>query len=120
MEHSGHLTGHQAARGSVALKDGTAQAAQRVFFQLHLIGTGLFLPDIFPAHPVFQNTDGGAADAAGYDGVTVLGPEEGRFVVFVDGALLAHQQAGAHLQRRRPPAQTLLPAGGHRQCRPPR
>ena len=40
MEHSGHLTGHQAARGSVALKDGTAQAAQRVFFQLHLIGTG--------------------------------------------------------------------------------
>ena len=119
MEHSGHLTGHQAARGSVALKDGTAQAAQRVFFQLHLIGTGLFLPDIFPAHPVFQNTDGGAADAAGHDGVTVLGPEEGRFVVFVDGALLAHQQAGAHLSTAGPQRKGL-PAGGHRQCRPPR
>ncbi len=97
VEHSGHLTGHQAAGGGVALKDGAAQAAQRVLFQLHLVGPGLFLPDILAAHAVFQHTHRCAADAAGDDGVAVLGLEQGGFVVFVDGALLAHQQAGAHL-----------------------
>ena len=46
VEHTGHLTGHQTAGGGIALKDGAPQTAQRVFFQLHLVGAGLFLPDI--------------------------------------------------------------------------
>ena len=53
------------AGGGVAFKHGPAQTAQGVLFQLHLIGTGLFLPDIFTAHPVFQHPDRGTADASG-------------------------------------------------------
>ena len=68
-----------------------------LFFQLHLVGTGLFLPDILAAHPVFQHTDGGAADAAGDDGVAVLGAQKRGLVVLVDGAFLTDQQAGTHL-----------------------
>ncbi len=54
VQHSGHLTGHQAAAYRVALKDGAAQAAQRVFFQFHLVRARLFLTDILPAHAVFS------------------------------------------------------------------
>ena len=97
MEHPGHLTGHQAAGGGVALKHGPAQAAEGVFFQFHLVGPGLFLPDVLAAHAVFQHTHRCADAAAGDDGVTVLGLEQGSFIVLMDGALLACQQAGAHL-----------------------
>ena len=97
MEHPGHLTGHQAAGGGVALKHGPAQAAEGVFFQFHLVGPGLFLPDVLAAHAVFQHTHRCADAAAGDDGVTVLGLEQGGFIVLMDGALLACQQAGAHL-----------------------
>ena len=93
VEHTGHLTGHQTACSGVALKDGAPQTAQRVFFQLHLVGTGLLLSDILAAHPVFQHTDGGAADAAGDDGVAVLGAQKRGLVVLVDGAFLTDQQA---------------------------
>ena len=55
VQHSGHLTGHQAAAYCVALKDGAAQAAQRVFFQFHLVRARLFLTNILAAHAVFQH-----------------------------------------------------------------
>ena len=45
----------------------------------------------------FSTRTGAPHDAAGDDGVTVLGLEQRGLVVGVDGALLACQQAGAHL-----------------------
>ena len=97
VQHSGHLTGHQAAAYRVALKDGAAQTAQRVFFQFHLVRARLFLTDILPAHTVFQHTHRCAYAAPGNDGVTVPGFEQRGLVVFVNGALFACQQAGTHL-----------------------
>ena len=76
MQHSGHLTGHQAAAYRVALKNGAAQAAQRVFLQFHLVRARLFLPDILPAHAVFQHTHRRTHGASGDDGVTVPGLEQ--------------------------------------------
>ena len=96
-----------------------AQAAEGVFFQFHLVGTGLFLPDVLTAHPVFQHTHRCAHAAAGHDGIAVLGLEQGGFVVGVDGALLACQQAGAHLHAAGAQSQSCcqLTAIGDAACR---
>ena len=97
MEHPAHLTGHQTAGVGVALKHGAAQAAQGELFQLHLVSARLFLTDVLPAHAVLEHPYGGSPDASGDDGIAVPGLEKRRFVVGVNGAFLAHQQAGAHL-----------------------
>ena len=97
MEHAGHLAAHDAAHLHVAFQHGPAQSAQRDLLQLFQSGAPLLQSQIFPGHLVFQHPDRAADGAAGDHGVGVLGLEDGLLVVFVDGALLACQEAGAHL-----------------------
>ena len=97
MEHARHLTGHDAAGLHIAVKHGLPQAAQGEVLQLHAVGALLLLGDVGVGHLVAQAAHRGVHRPAGDHGVPVLGLEDGLLIVLVDGALLAHQQAGAHL-----------------------
>ena len=97
MEHTGHLTGHDAAPLHVALKHSAAETAEGDVFQLLQRGSTLFQGEVFPCHFVFQHPHRPADGAARDSGVAVLGLQKGLLVIFMDGALPACQQAGAHL-----------------------
>lgn len=58
MEHTGHLTGHDAAALHVSLEHGTAETAEGDVFQLLQRGSTLFQGEIFPCHFVFSTRTG--------------------------------------------------------------
>ena len=97
MQKTCGLPGHQASVDRITVKNCLAQAAECELLQRSLISTGLFLPDIFAAHAVFQHTDRRAAKAARHDGIAVTRLEERILIIFVDRAFGAGQQTGADL-----------------------
>lgn len=105
MKHARHLAGHDAAGDHVAVKHGAAQAAQGAALQLLQAGPPALQSQVFPGHLVLQHPHGTADGAAGYGGVAVLGLQQGQLIVLVNGALLAHQEAGAHLDAAGPQGQ---------------
>ena len=115
MEHTGHLTGHDAAPLHVSLEHRPAETAEGDVFQLLQRGSPLFQGEVFPGHFVFQHPHRPADGAARHGGVAVLGLQKGQLVVFVDGALPACQQAGAHLNATGPQSEgrCRLPSVGN-------
>lgn len=64
VEHPGHLSGHQASRFGVPVKDSPAQAAQGVLLELHHGGAGPLFGDIGAGHLILQDAYRGAGDPA--------------------------------------------------------
>lgn len=85
MQKTRRLPGHQAAVDRITVKNCLSQAAERELLQRCLVSTGLFLPDIFAAHAVFQHTDRCAAKAACHDGIAVTRLEERILIISLIG-----------------------------------